>query len=130
MGKKNKDNTKFTGFPSSILQPVGNFLNDQLKLLKSRKKTISRDDPFKNVSRISDNAAPDADAEEQFGHARVVAVKSQIDRKIIQTRKALSRIRIGQYGYCEECGEMIDTERLMVYPEATRCVKCEAKNSK
>ena len=117
-------------FPMKVVQPVASFLNDQLKQLKRRRKKITEDDPFRNVDRISDNAAPDADAEEQFGHARSTAVKEQIDRRIIQTRRALSRIKIGKYGICENCGQMIDTDRLVIYPEATLCVTCEAKKEK
>ena len=114
-------------YPARLLKPVGSFLQHQLNNLKIRKKEVESSDPFKNVNRISDNAAPDADADEQDGHARVTAIKEQIDRKIVQTRKALSRVKIGQYGICEECGDMIDTDRLLIYPETTRCIKCESK---
>ncbi|MFV1917404.1 MAG: TraR/DksA family transcriptional regulator, partial [Patescibacteria group bacterium] len=81
-------------------------------------------------SRVSDNASPDTDAAEQFGHARTTAIREQIDRKIIQTKKALTRVKIGKYGVCEVCGEMIDTDRLMVYPEATLCARDAAKKEK
>jgi DnaK suppressor protein len=114
-------------FPSKLLAPVGVFLKAQLKKLEKRKKEISKEDPFENESRISDNASPDADAAEQFGHARTSAIKERLDKKIIQTKKALTRVKIGKYGICEDCGEMIDTDRLMVYPEATMCASCKAK---
>jgi len=117
-------------FPKSLVQPVANFLNNQLKELIKRRKNISSEDPFKNPDRVTDNASPDTDAEEQFGHARTSAIKSEIDRKIIQIRRALTRIKIGKYGICMGCGNMIDTDRLMVYPEATYCVKCETKKEK
>lgn len=117
-------------YPKDILTPVKSFLNDQLKNLKKRRKDIAESDPFEDESRINDNASPDADAEEQFGHDRSVAVKEQLDRKIVQTRRALSRLKIGKYGVCENCGKMIDTDRLMIYPEATLCVTCEKKKEK
>ena len=113
-----------------MIQPIGSFLRTQLKKLERNKKKIEAEDPFKDVSRITNNAAPDADAEEQFGHARTSAIKEQLEKKIIQTKKALTRIKIGKYGTCEKCGLMIDTERLMVYPEATVCVECEDKGNK
>jgi DnaK suppressor protein len=112
------------------LAPVGNFLKAQLDKLQKRKKEIEKEDPFQDTARVTDNAAPDTEAEEQFGHARTSALKREIDRKIIQTRKALTMIKVGRYGICEDCGEMIDTDRLMIYPEATRCVKCERKREK
>lgn len=117
-------------FPAKLLVPVGNFLQQRLKKLEKRKREIEQEDPFKDKSRVSNNASPDTDAEEQFGHARTSAIKEQIDKKIIQTRKALTRIKIGKYGICEDCGKMIDTDRLMIYPEATFCVKCEKEREK
>lgn len=117
-------------FPSRLIRPVGQFLNDRLKELQKRKKDIEKEDPFRNLQRIVDNASPDTEAEEQFGHARTSAIKEQLDKRIIQIRKALSRIKIGKYGICEDCGEMIDTDRLMIYPEATLCAKCQNKREK
>lgn len=117
-------------YPTKVVAPVGKALKEQLKVLKRRKKEIEENDPFEDTNRINDNASPDADAEEQFGHARYSAMKQQLDRKIIQTRKALARIKLGEYGICENCGEMIDTDRLMIYPEATLCIKCEKKAEK
>lgn len=117
-------------FPQNLLAPVAKFLKDKLKLLEKRKKEIDKEDPFKNTARVLDNASPDTDAAEQFGHARVDAIKTEITRKIIQTRKALARVKIGKYGICEDCGEMIDTERLIIYPEATLCARDAAKREK
>lgn len=117
-------------FPSKLLSPVKHFLWEKLRLLKTRKKEIVSEDPFADATRLTDNASPDADAAEQFGHAKATAIKEQIDRAIIQTRKALTRIKFGRYGICEDCGRMIDTDRLMVYPEATLCADCQKKREK
>ena len=117
-------------FPARLLSPVGKFLKLRLKKLKKRKRDISKEDPFKDTSRINDNASPETDAAEQFGHARVTAIKAQLDKKIIQTRKALARVRLGKYGTCEDCKKMINTDRLVVYPEATLCAKCQGKREK
>ncbi len=117
-------------FPSNILAPVASFLQQRLKILERRKKVLEKEDPFADPSRVLDNASPDTDAAEQFGHARIDAIKKELDRRIIQTRKALTRVRIGKYGICEACGQMIDTERLMVFPETTLCTKDAAKREK
>jgi len=114
-------------FPSKLLIPVANFLRSKLKKLEKRKKDIESEDPFSDTSRVLDNASPDTDAAEQFGHARTSAIKEQYERKIIQTKKALSRIKIGKYGICEDCSKMIDTDRLVVYPEVTLCAVCQEK---
>ncbi len=117
-------------FPARLLAPIGNFLQLRLKKLKRRKKDIEKEDPFNDLSRVSDNASPDTDAAEQFGHARTSAIKEQLDKKIIQTKKALTRVKIGRYGTCEDCSKMINTDRLVVYPEATLCAECQKKREK
>lgn len=127
---KNNKAKNNVAFPSNLLFPVAKFLREKLESLKKKKKQISKEDPFKDKSRILDNASPDTDAAEQFGHARTSAIVHEIQRKIIQTRKALSRVKIGKYGICEDCGNMIDTDRLVIYPEATVCVNCERKREK
>ena len=129
--QRNKESKeKGISFPASLLKPVGNFLSARLHSLQKRKKAVENADPFKDTARVLDNASPDTDAAEQFGHASNSAVKNQLDRAIIQTRKALTRLKLGKYAICEECGLMIDTDRLMIYPDATLCAKDAAKREK
>lgn len=127
---KTKTKNQPLSFPASLVAPVGVFLREQLMRLEHNKRKVDDSDPFKSEVRVTDNAALDTEAEEQFGHAMTTAMRDQLDKRIIQTRKALTRIRIGKYGICEICGNMIDTDRLMVYPEATRCINCEKKKKK
>ena len=128
--KRDGQATSIISFPARLVAPVGNLLRRRLKTLEERKKVVEEDDPFKDTTRIVDNASPDTDAAEQFGHARSSAIREQLERRIIETRKALTRIKIGKYGICEECGRMIDTDRLMIFPEATLCAKDARKKEK
>jgi DnaK suppressor protein len=41
-------------------------------------------------------------------------------------RAALDRIRSGEYGVCENCGEPIHAKRLEAVPWATLCVACQS----
>lgn len=117
-------------FPASVLKPVSDFLSAKLHTLEKRKKEISKEDPFSDVDRINDNAASDTEADEQFGHARTSAINKELSKNIINIRKALTRIKIGKYGICEDCGQMIDTDRLIAFPETTFCTKDAAKREK
>lgn len=117
-------------FPVNVLKPVADFLSARLHVMEKRKKQITKEDPFKDPSRVNDNAAPDIEADEQFGHARTSAIKTELNRGMVQIRKALTRVRIGKYGICEECGQMIDTDRLIAFPEATLCAKDARKREK
>jgi len=43
---------------------------------------------------------------------------------------ALKRIERGDYGFCTECGKLIDKERLEAVPHSTLCVKCKLLKNK
>jgi len=116
-------------FPLRVLKPVQFYLKKQEEKLKNRKKALEKEDPFNNTDRLMDNAASDTDAAEGVGHERVSALKREIDKSLIRVRKALTRIKLGKYGLCSQCGKMIDTDRLAVNPTADFCVDC-AKKSK
>jgi len=117
-------------FPKDLLKPVGAFLKAKLTALRINRKKISTEDPFRVKARDLDSAAMDTEAEDQFGHARVSAIKEELNNKARQIKKALEMVKRGKYGTCEVCGKMIDTDRLAIYPEATKCIKCEKKSEK
>ncbi len=128
--EKKSSGKKGFSFPANLLSPISDLLKAQISKLENRKTKLGKEDPFMDGNRTIDNAAIDAEAAEQFGHARIEAISREIDRKIKQMRQALARMNIGKYGICENCGKMIDTDRLMIYPEATLCVSCEKKREK
>jgi RNA polymerase-binding protein DksA len=43
---------------------------------------------------------------------------------------ALKRIEKGEYGFCTDCGNLIDKERLEAVPHAQLCIKCKLKKGK
>lgn len=43
---------------------------------------------------------------------------------------ALKRIEKGDYGFCLDCGSLIDKERLEAVPHAQLCIKCKLKRGK
>ena len=46
-------------------------------------------------------------------------------RELALTENALERMRDGQYGLCELCGEAIPMARLSALPYATSCINCQ-----
>ena len=53
---------------------------------------------------------------------------AEIDRDAQELRAiqdALARLRRGEYGYCQRCGEEIAPGRLEAMPQATLCVQCQ-----
>lgn len=43
-----------------------------------------------------------------------------------EIHEALARVRDGEYGICQECGEEIGMARLRAQPTATLCVQCKS----
>lgn len=63
-----------------------------------------------------------------------IEVASQVHYSLLAKKtKELERIEIlvrrvqreDEFGLCDECGERIPEERLLIVPEATRCVRCQ-----
>jgi DnaK suppressor protein len=46
-------------------------------------------------------------------------------RELARIENALERMRDGQFGICEGCGEAIPMARLNALPYATFCIKCQ-----
>ena len=40
---------------------------------------------------------------------------------------ALARLKRGEYGYCQRCGEEISLRRLKAIPHATLCIDCQER---
>lgn len=63
-------------------------------------------------------------ANEQWD-VRVLSRLSDTDaRTLSQIVEALHRLQAGHYGVCVTCDEMIEHDRLVVLPEASRCFAC------
>jgi len=46
-------------------------------------------------------------------------------KQIKEIEDALERLKHGEYGVCEECGEPIPEQRLRLFPAARLCVRCQ-----
>jgi len=112
-------------FPAKVLQPLKDYLIREQKRLLDRKKRLEKEDPFSDPERTNDNAAIDTDVAEQVGHERVSTIKEEVDKALINVRKTLTKIKLGRYGICSNCGKMINTDRLAINPTADLCIKCE-----
>ena len=66
---------------------------------------------------------PAEDASELFLRERNLAISSDLRQELDDVERALIRIANGTYGFCEECGEPINPERLEARPAATYCIR-------
>ena len=53
------------------------------------------------------------------------AVRGRLVERANRLAEALDRLRFGDYGTCEICGESIAPGRLRAIPEVTTCVVCQ-----
>lgn len=117
-------------FPRDVLGQIKSYLEKKDRDTQKKLKDLKKEDPFEDKTRLLDRASDDTEAQSKAGHERVAALQHQLSMALVQTRKALTKIKIGKYGICENCGKMIDTDRLAAMPTATLCVSCERKREK
>jgi len=53
------------------------------------------------------------------------ATRSLLVERANKLAEALERLREGEYGICQECGEPIAPARLRAMPEVLTCVRCQ-----
>lgn len=104
-------------------------LQEKLKHTVDRLKGLGgavafEDDPAAREDAGQDEAAGDAgriseDREMTF------AVRGLLVERANRLAEALERLRAGEYGRCETCGEPIAPARLRAIPEVTTCVTCQ-----
>jgi DnaK suppressor protein len=46
-------------------------------------------------------------------------------KQVKEIQDALERVKLGEYGICEDCGEPIPEQRLRLFPAARLCVRCQ-----
>jgi len=99
---------------------------------KIRGRLIKKRDEVFEVHRLSDEARlilseHDIESEEtaqKEAIADVLAILDEKELKDIQAiNRALARIELGEYGFCEVCGKGIEVERLEAIPWTSVCSK-------
>lgn len=97
-------------------------------ILEAWKKQL-QEEVERTVSHMRDDASHYADPadratqEEEFAlELRTRDRERKLIRKIDQT---MDRIRMDDYGYCDQCGVEIGLRRLEARPTATLCVDCK-----
>lgn len=112
-------------FPTVVLEQIRVRLEAEKQKISARIDELTAQDPFSDPDRINDNAASDTEATEESSHDRYLAMVEETKAQLASIDDALIRIGSGKYGYCTNCENMIDTDRLAILPAATLCLTCE-----
>lgn len=121
---------KSLSFPREVLVTIREALLEEKKKVAAQIADLAKQDPFADEDRLTDNAASDTEAKEEFDHDRVEAMVTELKQDLAEVESALTRIENGRYGFCTNCKSMIDTDRLGALPTATLCKNCASKQKK
>lgn len=101
------------------------------RLLELKKETIGHIEEARlrlsEHERETDELDRALSEEENRLRLRIADRESKLLPKIDE---ALERIVTGEYGYCEETGEPIGVERLLLRPTATLCAEAKARQER
>jgi DnaK suppressor protein len=103
------------------------------KLLQRREALVGQVQAAEAYSRERDAEATQdpADMAANAYTKELLMSMSTNDRQLLESiDSALYRIEGGDYGYCDNCGELIQEKRLEALPWAHHCVKCQEMNEK
>ena len=106
-------------------------LTDRTRLLAAR---VREELAASDTQHYRDLAGAVTDTADAALASALVDVDTEIiDRHIIELRDieaAHQRMKNATYGICSDCGEEVAYQRLVVYPTAKRCVRCQQKHER
>lgn len=114
----------------NTINKIKNILLRQQKKVEQDLKALEQKDPVLSDNASAESSEPGTDSWLADTHSRIVAIKQSLMDMLENTKKALSNLKTGKYGKCENCGNPIEPERLKAMPTATLCISCSKKKSK
>jgi DnaK suppressor protein len=97
------------------------------KLLLNQKSSLEQE--LGVTAPVQENEENFADANDQATHdtdlSNELTVKHIKNKQYREIINALEKIKEGNYGICEDCGEQISNKRLEVYPTSKLCIVCQ-----
>ena len=72
-----------------------------------------------------DHFEEESDEAEEVGNQ--LAVAQDLKTRLDDIEVAIEKIKVGNYGKCEECGATIEEEILEIDPESRLCKNCKLK---
>jgi len=113
------------------LKAIRNEISKELVRLKDElaKVEVEMDDLIHSSSEGAGDDQADAGTK-TFEREHEMSLVINARDMVLQTERALERIDTKTYGLCEECGNTIGKARLQVFPRATLCMICKAKEER
>jgi RNA polymerase-binding transcription factor DksA len=99
-------------------------LGEQLKKFAGQGKN-SKNDWQTEFPQMNESDEDKGDEVEEY--TNLLPVEYTLEDDLKDVNEALARIEKGSYGKCEKCHSDISEERLIIFPEAKTCNKCDTK---
>jgi DnaK suppressor protein len=108
-------------------------LEDEKTRLEGLVEEYERELEVARLTESSSDRSPDPGNAEasslKLEYAKELSIEQNTLDLMRKVDHALTRVKTGDYGICENCGAAIPIERLDVLPYSTLCVECAAKFS-
>jgi DnaK suppressor protein len=124
--KKGYTKTELERFKKIILDKRKEIL-DELESLKATMMDVTTGQYEVENSNYSLHMEQGTDAMER---EKVFLFASREGKFLNYLDDALKRIERGDYGFCSDCGDLIDKDRLEAVPHAQQCINCKIKRAK
>ena len=115
--------------PRQTLDKITKVLLRRQRQVDEQLESIEKDDPVLAPG-VDEASESGTDSWKADVHGRLVAIKNDLGGLSKKIAHALTRLKIGTYGKCENCGKDIEAERLEAMPTANLCISCSKKTSK
>ena len=69
-------------------------------------------------------------ASDDIDRRMIEAIGAQELKRLKLIEAALTRIRLGKYGYCIKCSQRIPQDRLIAIPYALMCIECKSEDER
>ena len=116
-------------FPSKTIEYLKNLLVKKQKEVEKSLNEVKGDDPA-NSPALAESSEPGTDSYIADTHTKALVLEDQLKKTGNSIKKALLKIKDGNYGKCEKCGSKIEVSRLMIMPMTQYCLNCSKKISR
>lgn len=115
----------------STLQRFGKRLEEERERLQELVEEYERELEVARMTESSSDRSPDPGNAEassmKLEYAKELSIEQNTLDLLSKVHHALARVKSGEYGICERCGDAIPIERLDALPYSTLCVTCASK---
>lgn len=122
--------TMDSNLPADFILKIKERLYRYKSKIESEEKQLSKENASLEGGVQMRSPDPADEASETIGQTFVNSSLFYIRDLKKQIDKALDRIKIGKYGFCEVCGKSIEKARLEAFPEATKCLLHEEQTER